>query len=148
MPTNVNKNNLWEFIRYAFVGGVCAVLDIGANFAFKTLLFDKTALAPDVSVAICVALGFIVGLTANYLLSSLFVFTGEKQKQQSRSVKAFLIYGAVGVIGFILTEVLVWLGVKLVGDAGLLYILVNGFVKGIVLIWNYLGRKIFVYHGE
>ena len=145
---NVNKNNVFEFIRYAFVGGICAVLDIAANYCFKTFLFDKTSLDPQVSVAICVALGFLIGLAANYLLSSWFVFTGEKQKRQSKSLKAFLIYAAVGVVGFFLTELLVWIGVKLVGDKGILYILINGFVKGIVLIWNYLGRKIFVYHGE
>ena len=66
-------------------------------------------------------------------------------EEKSKSIKAFLIYAAVGIVGFGLTELGMWLGVKIVGSAGLWYVLVKCFVAGVVLIWNYVGRKVFVY---
>ncbi len=61
---------------------------------------------------------------------------------------AFLIYAAVGVIGFGLTEGLTILGTHFIGDGGIWYLFLTCCVKGIVLVWNYIGRKIFVYKGK
>ncbi len=99
-------------------------------------------------MAICVAAGFVAGLTTNYLLSSLFVFLSEKQKERSKKKSAFFLYAAVGLVGFGFTELGMWLGSLFTGNDGLWYILVKCLVAGLVLIWNYLGRKILVYHGE
>ena len=90
----------------------------------------------------------MAGLIVNYLLSSLIVFTTHEQKNKSKSLKAFLIYAAVGVIGYLLTQGLMHLGMIFVSKDGIWYLVLNMFVKGVVLIWNYLGRKIFVYHGK
>ena len=54
----------------------------------------------------------------------------------------------MGAVGFGLTELGMWAGVKIVGSDGLWYVLVKCFVAGVVMIWNYVGRKIFVYRGK
>lgn len=61
---------------------------------------------------------------------------------------SFFIYVAVGVVGFGITELLTLLGTRFIGDHGLWYLLLSCVVKGIVLIWNYIGRKLFVYRGR
>lgn len=137
---------LKEFFRYAVVGGVSFLADAGMLALLKQLLFRENC--TQWQMALCVASGFVVGLVVNYLLSTCFVFRTEKQKERSKQKTAFLVYSAVGVVGLGLTELGMWLGGLLVGNDGLWYILVKCFVAGVVLIWNYLGRKIFVYRGE
>lgn len=140
------KQTLLEFARYVVVGGISFVADTGLMTLCKELFFKQNC--TDGQLALCVALGFVAGLLTNYLLSNLFVFRTAEQQQQGRNLKAFLIYAAVGVVGFALTELGMWVGVSIVGPDGLWYVLVKCFVAGVVLVWNYVGRKIFVYHGR
>ena len=71
-----------------------------------------------------------------------------EQKEKGRNAKAFFLYVLVGVIGYGLTVGLTLIGTKLIGEDGIWYLIMTCFVKGLVLIWNYLGRKIFVYKGK
>lgn len=138
------KASLYEFLRYAVVGGISAVADMAVNYVALFYLFGATK--DDTGMVILsVALGFVVGLLLNFFLSNVFVFTTEAQQKQGKTMRAFLIFAAVGLIGLLLSELLTLLGVLLIGDEGIFYIILSCFVKGIVLIWNYVGRKIFVY---
>ena len=142
-----NKKLIFEFLRYAVVGGISAVVDMGVNFA---MLFYVLGGSKDDKglVAISVALGFAVGLAVNFILSNIFVFNEKEQKEKGKTAGAFLIYALVGVVGFALTEGLTILGTLLIGEGGFWYLVLTCFVKGAVLIWNYIGRKIFVYKGK
>ena len=142
-----NKKLIFEFLRYVVVGGISAVVDMGVNFA---MLFYVLGGSKDDKglVAISVALGFAVGLAVNFILSNIFVFNEKEQKEKGKTAGAFLIYALVGVIGFALTEGLTILGTLLIGEGGFWYLVLTCFVKGAVLIWNYIGRKIFVYKGK
>ena len=141
---DARRKLILEFLRYAVVGGISALVDMGVNYAMLFWILggtkDDTAL-----VAISVALGFIVGLAVNFVLSNIFVFRSAEQQKEGKTLKAFLIYVGVGVIGFGLTELLTILGTNIIGDSGFWYLVLTCFVKGIVLVWNYVGRKIFVY---
>ena len=140
------KNNALEFLRYAAVGGISALVDMGVLYLLTEFVFfgKKDGLALSLSVAG----GFLAGLIVNYLLSNIFVFTSKLQREKGKKAGAFFIYALVGIVGFLLTELLMHLGMMIVNHEGLWYILLNCFVKGVVLIWNYVGRKIFVYKGE
>ena len=138
------KASLYEFLRYAVVGGISAVADMAVNYVALFYMFGATK--DDTGMVILsVALGFVVGLLLNFFLSNVFVFTTEAQQKQGKTMRAFLIFAAVGLIGLLLSELLTVLGVLIIGDEGIFYIILSCFVKGIVLIWNYVGRKIFVY---
>ena len=142
----LEKNNIFEFIRYIFVGGISALVDMGVLYIMTEFAFDGKK--DGIALTLSVAAGFIVGLIVNYLLSQLFVFTSKEQREKGKKASAFFIYAIVGLIGFVLTELLMHIGMLFVSHEGLWYILLNCFVKGVVLIWNYVGRKIFVYRGE
>ncbi|MBQ8344843.1 MAG: GtrA family protein [Clostridia bacterium] len=137
---------LWEFMRYVLVGGVSALVDIGVLWLVTEWVFDGRN--TGIPLAVSVAAGFVCGLAVNWLLSNWMVFTGKEQRTRGRSFSAFLIYAAVGLVGFGLTELLMHLGMLAVSTEGLWYLVLNVFVKGVVLIWNYAGRKIFVYRGK
>lgn len=142
-----NKKLIFEFLRYVVVGGISAVVDMGVNFVLLFYVLGGTKDDKGL-VAISVAAGFAVGLLVNFILSNIFVFNEKEQKEKGQTTKAFLIYALVGVIGFALTELLTILGTLVIGDGGIWYLVLTCLVKGIVLVWNYIGRKIFVYKGE
>ena len=144
MMTDKQKKTLWEFARYVVVGGISAVVDMAANYLMLYKIFatdsDNTPM-----VVISVTVGFIVGLLTNFILSNIFVFRSGEQKEKGKTAQAFIIYGVVGLIGLGLTELLTIVGTFFIAGSGILYLLLTCFVKGVVLIWNYIGRKIFVY---
>lgn len=140
-----HKQILREFMRYTIVGGLSFLVDLGMIVLFRELVFRSTS---EAVLAVCTAIGFVCGLAANYLLSMVFVFTTETQQKKTRTVKAAVIYAAVGIIGFLLTEIGMYIGVLIAGSEGFWYVLVRCIVAGVVLVWNYAGRKIFVYKGD
>ena len=142
-----NKKLIFEFLRYAVVGGISAVVDMGVNYAMLFYILNGTKDDKGL-VAISVASGFAVGLIVNFILSNIFVFNEAEQREKGKTAGAFLIYVLVGVVGFGITEGLTILGTLFIGDSGMWYLLLTCFVKGIVLIWNYVGRKILVYRGK
>ena len=141
-----------EFLKYCVVGGIAFIADTASlmlfyHFVFGEFSFDLLFLhIADGRTAAATAVGFLVGLVVNYVLSVLFVFNRPGQQEKGKSVGAFLIFGVVGLIGLALTELGMMLGVGLLGDKFLLPVKIV--VAGIVMVWNYLGRKIFVYGGK
>ena len=141
-----------EFLKYCVVGGIAFVADTASlmlfyHFVFGEFSFDLLFLhIADGRTAAATAVGFLVGLVVNYVLSVLFVFNRPGQQEKGKSVGAFLVFGVVGLIGLALTELGMMLGVGLLGDRFLLPVKIV--VAGIVMVWNYLGRKIFVYGGK
>lgn len=146
MKNLLNKTTVYEIFRYVIVGGISAVVDIAGLTFFVEVIFNSEK--SPVNMAIATAAGFILGLICNYVLSMLFVFTSDLQKEQNKNkTKTFVIFTLVGIVGFFLTELFMYLGMLICSKEGLWYIVLSCFVKGIVLIWNYVGRKIFVYKG-
>lgn len=132
------KNLVFEFLRYAVVGGIAFLADFGALVGAQELFLRQYAWG----VYAATIVGFVVGLSVNYFLSLVYVFTSPKDLSKGRNVGAFLIFGVVGIVGLGLTELGMWLGVELLGCN---YMVVKVFTTGAVLVWNYLGRKILVF---
>ena len=121
----------WEFFRYAVVGGIAFLADYGTLFLFQELILTG---GTPWELFISTAAGFIVGLIVNYVLSLTFVF--------GKSVAAFLIFTVVGVIGLGLTELIMYLGTELLHIS---YLIVKIAAAAIVLVWNYVGRKVLIF---
>lgn len=124
-----DTNNIFiQFIRYFFVGGIAAVVNIGMLYVFTNIL--------NIYYIISNVLSFTLGLITNYVLSKLYVF---KEETSISKTKEFIIYAIIGIIG---------LGV----DTLLLYIFTNYFKiylmfskilsTVIVFIWNFGARKV------
>lgn len=130
-----------EFLRYAVVGGIAFVADFG------TLVFVREAILRDAAggVYIATVFGFFAGLAVNYALSLKFVFTQEKDRGRGRSLGAFAVFGAIGALGLLWTELGMWIGVALLSWN---YMIVKMLVTGAVLAWNYLGRKLLIFNGD
>lgn len=123
------QNTLHQFVRYLFVGGFAAVIDMGTLFALSIFV--------GVNYLIAAAIGFVVGLFANYLISASWVFdTAQKSKEE------FALFSLIGAGGLGLTELIMWVGV----DVAQLPLLFAKIVSlALVLIWNFGLRKKLVF---
>ena len=139
----MNKNGVkelgMEFFRYLLVGGSAFVVDFGVLYLTKTFLFCGIGIT---GVYIATALGFTAGLVYNYILSMIFVFKRAKEKTQGKTVRAFLVFSLIGVIGLGITELGMYLGVQLLDFH---YLIVKVVMAAIVLMWNYLARKFLIF---
>lgn len=120
-----------QFFRYCFVGGLAFLVDYGLLY----LLSDKFGLHYLVSASIA----FIAGLVVNYVISTYWVFS-ESKYQNKR--KEFAIFAIIGIIGLGLTEALMWLFTE---PVGLHYMLSKLITAALVLLWNFLARKIILF---
>jgi putative flippase GtrA len=137
---------MFEFFRYVIVGGIAFLVDAGMLVLGREVLFS--GMRANTNLLLSTFLGFIFGLITNYLLSQWIVFRKPEQRALGWRRSAFIGFTVVGLIGLGLTAVGMFIGVRSVGDKGFRYVLVKIVVTAIVLIWNYAGKKIFVYKGR
>ena len=152
---NNKKELMKEILRFLLVGGLATLVDFGIYELCRFLLFK--GLENNLNLILSTTLGFIFGNIVNYILSIIFVFKGAKDDKSTQTVKAFLIFTVIGIIG---------LGIKVGVQTGGNYLMglmfetdkafwiwfIDTFVYGvatlIVLIWNYVGRKLLIFKGE
>lgn len=121
------------------MGGIAFLADYGTLFAFRELILTGDT---PWELLVSTAAGFVVGLAVNYILSLTFVFRKKDNKGNGKSVAAFLIFTVVGIIGLGLTELIMYLGAELLRIS---YLIVKVGAAAIVLVWNYVGRKVLIF---
>ena len=123
-------NSYIQFFRYIFVGGFAFLAD-----AFSLWLCEKV-----MHYMFAAAVAFVIGLTVNYLLSVLFVFS--ESAEVKNKAKEFLVYAVIGVIGLGLTEVIMYI----LTDLCHFYFMLSKVIAAIiVLVWNFVARKKILY---
>ena len=144
------KELIKEMLRYVVAGGIAFVADQFIRNLFVNAILPDMGMTGifDWRSVVGTTLGFIVGIVVNYLVSIFYVFTNEQQKKLGRDFKSFMIFALVGIIGFFMTQA----GIQVICWSfgryeGVVYAAASFFMAGVVMFWNYLGRKIFVYKG-
>ncbi len=131
--------NLYEFLRYCAVGGIAFLADFGTLVSAQELLLKRYACG----VYVATVLGFVVGLAVNYALSLRFVFTRREYRGKGRNVGTFILFGVIGLVGLLWTELGMWIGIEVCAWN---YMVIKVLVTGAVLGWNYLVRKILIFN--
>ena len=160
-PTEILKQTkmeiLWEIFRFLLVGGGATIFDYATHPIVKYIVLSFTGASEQVAIWIATASGFLVGMIINWVLSVLFVFRAVRNKKEATSKKSFAIFVLICVIGLLITLVGVWLlkmyiipEFELFGVKTFLNLTWNEWIAKmimtcIVLVWNYIGRKIFVF---
>ena len=126
------KNSFLQFFRYLFVGGIATVVDWGVLMALTELL--------QLHHLVSAIFAFVAGLGTNFLLSKLLVFRASEAK--TNSLLEFLGYALIGVIGLGMTELIMFL---FTDGLRLHYMLSKAIATAVVLVWNYLARKLLLY---
>ena len=120
-----------QLFRYVFVGGIAFLVDWGSMVGMVTLGMNKY---------IAVAIAFILGLITNFILSKIFVF--QEASERTNAMGEFIVYAIIGVIGLALTEGLMVLMLEVIG---IYYMIAKVIAAIIVLLWNFIARKVLLY---
>jgi putative flippase GtrA len=121
-----------QFFIYLIVGGLSFFVDIG--------IFVLLRMA-EMSVIPASILSFIAATGANYMLSTVLAFQGGRFRRRTELAR-FL---GVVLVGLALNTALVWCFVY---PFGLNPTLAKIIAVPIVLVWNYLGRRLLVFHNR
>lgn len=126
------KNGFLQFFRYLFVGGIATVVDWGVLMGLTELL--------QLHHLVSAIFAFVAGLGTNFLLSKLLVFRASEAK--TNSLLEFLGYALIGLVGLGMTELILFL---FTDGLSLHYMLSKAIATAVVLVWNYLARKLLLY---
>jgi putative flippase GtrA len=120
-----------RIVRYFFVGGTAAVVDIGLFSIFASYLGW-----PWIPVSICT---FIIATSVNYFLSIKFVFeSGARHKKHVEVIGVFLVSG----LALLVNQLVLYITIELLGW----HLIVSKIIAtGTVFFWNYLGRSKFIF---
>ncbi len=146
------ENGFVQFFRFVFVGGIATVVDILiATLSYEWLGLKALSLSLfgfDGGLLLANALGFVIGLTTNYLLSIIWIF----RYQNINRVKEFLSFALIGIMGLAIKLVTVGLlerfvfnmNVSLLGMIPMVTV-VAAIGTLVAFVWNFLARKVFLY---
>lgn len=125
-----------QFISYFFVGGMAAVVEWVMFFLFSSLLSFNYMLAT--------VLAFLFSTTANWILGRVMTF--KNSSYENKRVMELVLVFAVSLIGLLFNMLLMYFFVTVLDmSTDMLKILAKILATGIVFVWNFLGRKTFIY---
>ena len=123
-----------QIMKFGVVGVIACVIDYG-------LMVALTELA-GVNYLISATISFIVSVTFNYFASMRYVFTHKEGMSRRRE---FVVFVVLSVIGLLINDALMWLGTDI---AGISYLITKIFATAVVMVWNFVTRKIFLDAGD
>ncbi|MFC1802246.1 GtrA family protein, partial [Patescibacteria group bacterium] len=125
------NNSFIQFFRYGLVAVIIAVFDFSTLFVLTEFL--------NIYYLISVTSAYLVGFFANYLFCIFWVF--RSHYTENRFVELLTI-SFVGMVGMVLTILLVWFFTEKIG----FYYILSKFVAiFIVFMWNFSARKYIVF---
>lgn len=119
-----------QIIKFGVVGVIAFVIDFGV-MVFLTEVFG---IDPVISATV----SFIISVIFNYAASMRYVFSHREGMSRTRE---FVIFVVLSAIGLGINDLLIWAGTDL---ASFDYRLVKIFATAVVMVWNFVTRKIFL----
>lgn len=119
-----------QIMKFGVVGVIAFVIDFGV-MVFLTEVFG---IDPVISATV----SFIISVIFNYAASMRYVFSHREGMSRTRE---FIIFAVLSAIGLGINDLLIWAGTDL---ASFDYRLVKIFATAVVMIWNFVTRKIFL----
>ena len=119
-----------QIMKFGVVGVIAFVIDFGV-MVFLTEVFG---IDPVISATV----SFIISVIFNYAASMRYVFSHREGMSRTRE---FIIFVVLSAIGLGINDLLIWAGTDL---ASFDYRLVKIFATAVVMVWNFVTRKIFL----
>ena len=128
------KKLIAQLMKFGVVGVVAFVIDYGL-LIFLTEVFH-------IDYLISATISFIVSVVFNYVASMRYVFSHREGMSRRRE---FVIFIVLSVLGLIINDVGMWVGVSLLAVD---YRITKIVATVIVMVWNFVTRKIFLDGGR
>lgn len=124
------KKLIAQVLKFGVVGGTAFLIDYSIMIALTEFF--------GINYLISSGISFVVSVIYNYILSMHWVFDVDKDGDKK---KEFIVFILLSVIGLGLNQLLMWVFVSRVH---VFYMLAKIFVTAIVMIYNFVTRKIFL----
>lgn len=162
------KSRLFEIIRFGVTGIVATIVDFAVSYLLRLAFVNSHS--TYLATAVCVTAGFVVSLVVNWFMSKLWVFQNVDKEENFNQAKYVWSFIGLSVGGFILGTGLMVLGEYICGvawgisypanpfdeniwgnlfnEGGLsfwAYFIMFGLKTVIVLVYNYITRKLLIF---
>lgn len=124
------KKLISQIIKFGFVGFLCFFIDYGI------MVFLTEAL--KINYLISSGCSFSVSVIVNYILSIKFVFDADRD---ANKIKQFLVFLIFSIGGLIINQIVMWVTVDLLG---IFYMISKIGATAIVMVYNFITRKLFI----
>lgn len=135
MVEKILKSKLGQQImKFGAVGFLCFFIEYALLILLKELM--------GLPVIVANTTAFTVSAIVNYILSIVFVFDTDKKANKG---KQFIVFFLLAVGGCIINNIVLKLGTMALDrlwDRS--YIIVKPFATGVVMVYNFITRKIFI----
>lgn len=119
-----------QLIKFGIVGVISTLLDYGLMLFFKEVC--------GIHYLVSSTLSYGISLVFNYLASMKYVFHG---KEEVSKVREFVIFTVLCLVGMGLNQLILWLIVEF---AGIDYRISKVLATIVVMVWNFVTRKLFL----
>ena len=131
MVKNIKNNKLlMQIIKFVIVGGIATIIDFVVLIILKEIFGMKPVFANIIS--------FTVSVIYNYIASIKWVFDVDKDQNKK---KQFIIFVVLSIIGLGINTIIIWLCDDVLG---IYYLIGKILATGIVMVFNFITRKIFL----
>jgi len=124
------KKLIKQLFRFGIVGGIAFLIDYSILFICTEYLGIYYLISSFIS--------FTVSTVFNYIASVRWVFDVDQKKSQRRNFVLFIVFS---VIGLGINQCIMWFGVE---KLDLYYMLVKIGATAIVMVFNFVTRKMFL----
>ncbi len=124
------KKLIAQFMKFGIVGVIAFIIDYGVMILLTELF--------GVPYLISTTISFVVSVIFNYFASMRYVF--QRRDNMSRK-REFVIFVALSTCGLGINDLFMWL---MVDFASIDYRISKIVVTAIVMVWNFVTRKIFL----
>lgn len=123
-----------QIIRFAFVGGGAFVIDYGVMIFLTEV--------GGLNYLISSAISFTVSVIFNYIMSVKWVFNVSGERSQTQDFAVFIV---LSVIGLGINSLIMWIAVD---KFHIFYMIAKIGATAIVMVYNFITRKIFLENGK
>ena len=115
---------LIQIFKFGIVGGIAFIIDYLSLIICKEVFHLNTLLSA--------AIAFTISVIYNYIASVKWVFDVNKEKNEKTNFIIFIV---------LITEIIMWLGSDVMGIS---YLIVKIVATAIVMVFNFITRKMFL----
>ena len=133
------NNEFVKIILYLFVGGTAALVEWGLFYLFFYYLLVGLGLSIDTLTMVATALAFGLSTLYHYFLGNVLVFDSGSKYDKSKELSLVFL---VSIMGLVFNLVLMYI---FVGVLAWQPMFAKVLTSCIVVVWNYLSRKKWIF---
>ena len=130
MEQQFMKKLIDQIFKFGIIGALAFVIDYGIMILLTEVF--------NVNYLISSGISFTISVIFNYICSMKYVFVSRDDMSKQ---KEFIIFVILSVIGLGINQIIMWL---MVDKLGIFYAIVKLFATAVVMVWNFVTRKIFL----